>query len=163
MKKLYVIMACLILILTVGCRKNTDVEIGSDVVIIKNSDIVGRWELEKAVSAKDGTEMFLVELYGSGIKYGGEVIFHENGETEEYIGITSGEEIESKIIYEIDKNIIKVTCNGNLLREYEYSDIDGNISLKSYRERDDELSHYLYFVKKKRLKAIMKGIVQIAI
>ena len=51
-----------------------------------------------------------------------------------------------------NENIIKVTCNGNLLREYEYCDTNGRIELKSYREVDDDLSHYLYFVKKEKVE-----------
>ena len=57
----------------------------------------------KAISTKDGTEIPLSKLYGNGIKYGAEVIFHENGEIGDHIGISSGEYTESKIVYEISQ------------------------------------------------------------
>ena len=114
--------------------------------ILTKADILGHWEVQRATYKSTGEELPLQHLYGTGIAYGGGVDFFEDGTAKEEIGITSGEELDSKITYTIKDNIIKILDNDNVVFEYEYIKDSNKTYLKSLRNNFSE-EYYLYFTK----------------
>ena len=114
--------------------------------LLTKEDILGHWEVKKAAYKSTGEEIYLQELYGTGIAYGGGVDFFEDGTTSEAIGITSGEDDELKITYNIEENVIKIWVNNEVIREYEYIKDSNGVCLRSLRDNFSE-EYYLYFEK----------------
>ncbi len=92
----------------------------------QNSNVIGTWNINSAT--KDGAEVQLSEIYGSGIKYGGSLVLNEDGTYTKYIGITSDETAgDSEGTYIIEGNSITLTSKNGNIESASYT--DGSISL----------------------------------
>ncbi len=70
------------------------------------SNLVGTWHISYATEIATGKEYDLQALYGSGIKYGGALIFNRNGTFSRYIGINTGEKDAHEGKYTVDDGVI---------------------------------------------------------
>lgn len=119
---------------------------------ISKEDIIGDWKVDSAIEKETGKEIPLMDLYGTGIQYGGKLIFREGGITDEEVGITSSEN-DVITTYKIEDGNINVYFEEKLIRTYEYIRKDEEMCVRRFVEVEDEDesydSYYLYFVRAK--------------
>lgn len=97
---------------------------------IETSDIqkiIGVWAISYAVEKETGKDFSLQNFYGTGIQYGGRLIFNEDGTFSKYIGITDGD---------VDSHEGKYSFSDySILLEY----YDGNVENAEYIADTDEI------------------------
>ncbi len=97
----------------------------------KNINLIGSWAIYYAVDVSSGNEYPLQKLYGTGIKYGGNLVFFEDGSFSKNVGITDDvKACEGK--YTVTNNKITLVFDNNRIDEAIYLESDNLIEYHTY-------------------------------
>jgi len=106
--------------------------------------LIGIWKIKYAKYGIDRTDYPLQYLYGSGIKYGGELTINRNNTFSKYIGIT-GETSENEGSYYLKGNSIFFKFNSGRIEEAVY--LPSSQEIEYHKQDVDNTPIYEYFTK----------------
>ncbi len=109
--------------------------------------IVGGWDINRAENTQSGEAIPLNDLYGTGIRYGGELMFDAEGTFSRYIGVTDGEKASHWGTYSVTGNGIALTYDNGQTVSAEYDPETGE--MRYYLEDDPAAAVTEYYVRGK--------------